>query len=106
MGRLDDMFIIRGNNVYPAAIEAILRRFGGVAEFRMEVVEAESMTNLRIEIEPTPEADRSGLAADVSGAIRDGLNFRPDITLVEPGGLPRFEMKARRLVRRDAKHED
>ena len=99
VGRLDDMFIIRGNNVYPAAIEAILRRFGGVAEFRMEVVEAESMTNLRIEIEPTPDADQAGLAVEVSRAVRNGLNFRPDIRLVEPGALPRFEMKARRWVR-------
>ena len=49
---------------------------------------------------------RKDVAAEVGRAVRNGLNFRPDITLVEPGGLPRFEMKARRLVRRDAEHED
>jgi phenylacetate-CoA ligase len=106
LGRLDDMVIIRGNNVYPAAVEAILRRFEGVAEFRMEVVARESTNNLRIEIEPAPDADRSRLTADVSRALRDGLNFRPEITLVEPGGLPRFEMKARRLIHRDSRLED
>jgi phenylacetate-CoA ligase len=106
LGRLDDMVIIRGNNVYPAAVEAILRRFEGVAEFRMEVVARESMNNLRIEIEPAPDADRSRLTADVSRALRDGLNFRPEITLVEPGDLPRFEMKARRLIHRDSRLED
>ena len=98
LGRLDDMFIIRGNNVYPTAVEAILRGIEGVAEFRMEIVEQESMSDLRIEIEPTPQADRSALAQAVSLAVRDGLNFRPEIVMAEPGSLPRFEMKARRWV--------
>lgn len=100
LGRIDDMLIIRGNNVYPATIEAILRQFPGVAEFRMEVEERGAMADLRIDVEPAPDADGAGLKAEIADAIRDRLNFRPNVSLVAPGDLPRFEMKARRLVRR------
>ena len=106
LGRIDDMLIIRGNNVYPSAIEAILREFSGVAEFRLDVTERGAMADLRIEIEPTADADRVRLARQVSDAIRVRLLFRPDIALVEPGALPRFEMKARRLVRRKAESSE
>ncbi|MCG8407463.1 MAG: AMP-binding protein [Phycisphaerales bacterium] len=99
LGRIDDMLIIRGNNVYPATIEAILRQFPGVAEFRMEVEERDAMADLRIDVEPTPDADGVRLKAEIADAIRDRLNFRPSVSLVAPGELPRFEMKARRLVR-------
>ncbi|MFQ5502862.1 MAG: phenylacetate--CoA ligase family protein [Phycisphaerae bacterium] len=106
LGRIDDMFIIRGNNVYPGAIEAILRRFADLVEYRVEVIEGSALAELRIEIEPASEADGLRLAEGVSTAIRDQLNFKPDVRVLEPGALPRFELKARRLVRRRVEAED
>jgi len=102
VGRIDDMIVVRGNNVFPSAIEAILRGCAGVAEFRLEIDERDALTQLNIEIEPVPESDANLVRQSVGDAIRDRLNFKPGIRTVEPGTLPRFEMKARRVVRRTA----
>jgi phenylacetate-CoA ligase len=100
LGRIDDMVVIRGNNVFPGSIEAIVRRFDGVGEFRVEVLENGALTQLRVEVEPaSPSADGRELAQAVARAVQDTLHFRPEVTVVAPGTLPRFEMKAQRFVR-------
>ncbi|MCP4251211.1 MAG: phenylacetate--CoA ligase [bacterium] len=100
LGRTDDMICIRGNNVFPAAIEGILRGFAEIVEFRLEVDETGPMAELRIELEPATQTAASGLADRVAGAISDRLSFRPRVEVVPPGALPRFEMKAKRVIRR------
>ena len=100
VSRVDDMIHLRGNNVYPGALEAILRRFQDVAEYRITVDESAPLTELRIEVEPAEGVDGKGLALLVGQALRDELLFRADVTPVAVGALPRFEMKARRLVRK------
>ncbi len=121
LGRVDDMLVIRGNNVVPSAVEGIIREFDEVAEFSMELDEQGSMAELRIVLEPRTLASRgfqpartsaqdkacgsqsvdlAGLAEQLTNAIRDRLHFTPRVTLVKPGSLPRFEMKADRVVRR------
>jgi phenylacetate-CoA ligase len=104
LGRVDDMLTIRGNNVFPTAIEAILREFFEIVEYRFDVVSAGSMQELTIAIEPTGDVaqqpDRcSDLLNRVIAAIHDRLHFRPEITIVEPGTLPRHEMKGLRIHR-------
>jgi phenylacetate-CoA ligase len=106
LGRADDMVTIRGNNVFPSSIEAIVREFVEVAEFRIVVEKVRAMHNLRLEVEPA--ADLAGrdeavrhLVAKLARAIKDRLNFQAEITAVACGSLPRFEMKGRRLVRLD-----
>jgi phenylacetate-CoA ligase len=98
LGRADDMIHVRGNNLYPAAIEAIVRRFPAVAEFRLVVDHTGPLADLRIEVEPTPGADGPQLAEDVGRAVRDDLLFRVEVLPAPCGSLPRYEMKARRLV--------
>jgi phenylacetate-CoA ligase len=93
LGRTDDMIHIRGNNVYPTALEAVLRRFGDVGEYRAVLSREGTMTSLRIEVEGSQE-----IAARVSQAIREDLLFRADVVAVPPGSLPRFEMKAKRII--------
>lgn len=100
LGRVDDMIHLRGNNVYPGAVEAILRRFDGVVEYRITVDESAPLTALRIEVEPANGVDGKCLAETVSQALRDELLFRVDVSPVPGGSLPRFEMKAHRLVRK------
>lgn len=110
LGRVDDMVTIRGNNVFPSAIEAVVRRFPEVAEFRVEAYDDGPLTQVRIEVEPDPAAVAAavaardgqgpGLAERVSHAVQDALCFRADVRAVAPGTLPRFEMKARRFSRR------
>ena len=98
LGRVDDMIHLRGNNVYPAALEAIIRRFREVVEFRVTVDRSTPLANLRIEIESVPSADGSLLVNRIRHALSDELLFRADVVSVPSGTLPRFEMKARRVV--------
>jgi phenylacetate-CoA ligase len=92
------MIHLRGNNLYPGAIEAVVRRFPEVAEFRVVVDQSGPLADLRIEVEPVAGAAAVGLAEVVSRAIRDELLFRVEVAAVPPGTLPRFELKARRVV--------
>ncbi|HXG12022.1 MAG TPA: AMP-binding protein [Gemmataceae bacterium] len=101
LGRTDDMIHFRGNNVYPAALEGVIRRFAEVAEYRIEVDQSGSLPVLRIELEPVSEARADSLVAQVDQAIRDEFLFRAEVRAVPPGTLPRFEMKARRITRKD-----
>jgi phenylacetate-CoA ligase len=96
LGRGDDMIHLRGNNVYPGALEALLRRFPEVAEFRVEVDQSAALTALRVDIEAA--GGDGDLAERVDRAIRDEFLFRAEVRLVPPGSLPRFEMKAKRFV--------
>jgi phenylacetate-CoA ligase len=97
LGRADDMIHLRGNNVYPGALEALLRRFPEVAEYRVEVDQSAALTALRVDVEPV-NGGGAGLVERVDRAIRDEFLFRAEVRLVPPGSLPRFEMKARRFV--------
>jgi phenylacetate-CoA ligase len=100
LGRIDDMFVVRGNNVFPAAIEAVVRRFAQVAEFGVEVRQDGALAKVKVKIEPLPVCpDGNGLAKAVGQAIHDSLLFRADVELAPCGSLPRFEMKARRFVK-------
>lgn len=105
-GRIDDMFVIRGNNVFPSAIDGILREFAEVVEYRLVVAQAGAMTDLRIDVEPRCNGDPSGLLGRIEATVRDRLNFRPSVVAVEAGSLPRFEMKARRVVRESQRRTD
>ncbi|MDY3557539.1 AMP-binding protein [Gemmata sp. JC673] len=97
LGRADDMIHVRGNNVYPGALESIIRRFADVAEYRIHVDRRNPLADLRLEIEPVA-GDGRALAEEVGRAVRDALCFRIDVSAAPPGSLPRFEMKARRVV--------
>lgn len=104
LGRADDMVTIRGNNVFPSSIEAIVREFADVVEYRIVVETRRAMPHLRLELEPaaayagSPDAG-ARLQADVERAIKDRLNFHAEVVLVPVQSLPRFEMKGRRFVR-------
>lgn len=102
LGRTDDMIAIRGNNVYPSALENVIRRFTEVAEYRVTIDRTSALAEMKIEIEPAGNA-APNLATRIGDAIRDELLFRAELSLVAPGTLPRFEMKARRLQRIDPK---
>jgi phenylacetate-CoA ligase len=99
LGRTDEMLVIRGNNVFPSMFEGILRAFTEVAEFRLRVDRSAALAELVIEVEPQGAEAGADLGPRVERAVRDRLHFRPVVRVLPPGTLPRFEMKARRLVR-------
>ncbi len=72
LGRADDMVVIRGVNVFPSAVENLVRR---------------------------PGTDLNAAQEQVHHEISSGLGLRPEVKVVEPGTLPRFEMKAKRFLR-------
>jgi phenylacetate-CoA ligase len=96
-GRVDDMIVLRGNNLYPSALQTILHRFSEVAEYRVEVDRAAALAVLRIEVELRPDAPPVTLSR-IDQALREALLFRAEVRAVPLGTLPRFEMKARRVV--------
>lgn len=98
LGRTDDMIFIRGNNVYPSTLEEIIRRFPDVGEYRIEVDQSGSMTSLHIQVENKQSPADVELAKRIGETIRAELLFRPEVSVVAPGTLPRSEMKARRVV--------
>lgn len=98
IARADDMINIRGVNVYPAGIESVVRRFHEVTEFRSLVSQAGAMRSLRLQLELEPQAvDAQAVAAKVAYQIREALGLTVPVEVVQPGTLPRFEMKARRF---------
>jgi len=99
LGRLDDMLIIRGVNVFPSAIEGIVRRFPAVEEFQVEVYRDGELEQARVLIE-AHDADGRAVCALVQEALRASLGVRLDVVPAAPRTLPRFELKARRVVRR------
>jgi phenylacetate-CoA ligase len=96
LGRLDDMLIVRGVNVFPSSIEAIVRRFP-VEEFQIEVFRDGELDEVRLLIEV--DGGDAG-ARRVQEALRAGIGLRLEVAPVAAGSLPRWELKARRVVRR------
>jgi phenylacetate-CoA ligase len=102
LARADDMVNVRGVNVYPGAIESVVRAFPEVVEFRATVAQVGPMRSLSLELEPNGSVlDRKALAAQVRERLREALGLTVPVQVVDPGSLPRFELKARRLVRQD-----
>ncbi len=100
LGRVDDMIIIRGVNIFPSAIENMMREFPEIEEFRIETFEQEALRELKIILEPCPEkASAQDLEERVTRRVRERLGLRPQVELVSPGTLPRFELKARRFFK-------
>lgn len=108
LARGDDMINIRGVNVYPAAIESVVRGVAEVVEFRSTVSRPGAMRSLTLDIEVSRPAEDVGaalvaahgaaIAARVSHQLKEALGLTVPVHVVEPGSLPRFEMKARRFV--------
>jgi len=99
LGRVDDMVIVRGVNVYPTAVESILRNFPEIAEYQITLSESEGMRELVLRVEPSTHcADLAGLLHRVAHELQVALSLRVPVLAVPAGSLPRFEMKARRWV--------
>src|SRR5438552_120775 len=100
LGRVDDMVVVRGINVFPSAIENVMREFPEIEEFRIEAMQRRALTELRLTLEPGPECtSTTGRAERVAQKFRESIGLRPQVELVSPGTLPRFELKAKRFFK-------
>jgi phenylacetate-CoA ligase len=96
LGRADDMVTVRGVNVFPAAVENIIRKFSEVDEFRITVNKVRQMDEMDIEVELCEGADPE-VVQEIGIKLDSMLAFRPRVHQVGRNALPRFEMKAKRF---------
>ena len=101
-GRLDDMLIIRGVNLFPSTIETLLLGVDEVGPHYQLIVERPAeMDEVSVECEPaSSEIDRAALAERLGVLLRDHTGIRIPVSVVEPGAVPRSEGKAVRVVDR------
>ena len=93
LGRADDMVIVRGVNLYPSAVEAVIRSIHGVREYQVEIDKRRTLPEVIIRFEAI---DGTEPAAELGKQLRATFQMRFDVQRVPNGTLPVFEMKARR----------
>jgi phenylacetate-CoA ligase len=103
-GRLDDMLIVRGVNIYPSSVEHVLLGAGGVApHYRLIVERPGPLDELILECEPDRAgADPGALRARLERLLREHTGLRITVRVAEPGTIPRSEGKAVRVIDRRA----
>ena len=106
-GRSDDMLIIRGINVFPSQIEHVLLRIPEVGnQFMVYIDRINHLDEMTVEVEINRShfsgelADLAKIQKKVVTELHDTLELRTTVKLVEPGSLPRFEGKAKRVIDR------
>jgi phenylacetate-CoA ligase len=106
MGRNDDMLIIRGVNVYPSQVEAVLVGFPGIAPHYQIVLTREgTLDAMTVEVEPVPDfnGDRFRKAEEVTHHIKSLIGVTCKVVLKAPGEVPRSQGKAVRVQDRRSK---
>lgn len=93
LARADEMVVVRGVNLYPSAVEEVVRSCG-VTEFRVETYTERALREMSVVVEG------AGLEHRVAHALQSAFGLRVSVSCVEAGTLPRFEGKAKRWVSR------
>jgi len=100
LARLDDMKKVRGIIVYPRRIEELVRPHTEVDEFQIVFRRHEGLDDILVRVDPSPSlslSERDGLRAQLGESLRTGLGLRVSVEITEPGTLPRWDHKARRV---------
>lgn len=99
-GRVDDMFTVRGVNLFPSQVEDIVRRHPQVVEFVIDLRRVRHMDEVTLLVEGQADAPNGSLPlARLRADLRQALGVRIDCLEVPPGTLPRAELKARHMRR-------
>jgi phenylacetate-CoA ligase len=99
LGRTDDMLIVRGVNLYPSAIDDLIRSIPEVREYQVSIRRLQGMDDLFFQVEAGPGAMPDHVSEMVVSACRRRFNIRVSVESVPAGSLPRYEFKARRFKR-------
>ncbi|HVO78180.1 MAG TPA: phenylacetate--CoA ligase [Methanomassiliicoccales archaeon] len=104
-GRVDDMLIVRGINVFPSQIEYVLMQSPELGnEFQIVLERTGALDDMLVKVELRPAGFKDNVAEleclkeRISSRLRNTLSISAEVELVEPGTLPRFEGKAKRVV--------
>ena len=96
LGRTDDMIVIKGVNIFPSAVEEIVRSCGGIEEYQVEVNRAGALPELKVTIETLDGADAQVTREQLQKRFEVAFSMRVPVSVAPKGALPRFEMKAKR----------
>ncbi|MEP7182303.1 MAG: phenylacetate--CoA ligase family protein [Betaproteobacteria bacterium] len=104
-GRIDDMFTIRGENVYPSEVDAVMNQLAGYGgEHRIVISRDGAMDELMVRVEASGERAAMGedglaaLSVDAAKRLQKVLGLRARVEVVPPGTFPRTDFKARRVI--------
>jgi phenylacetate-CoA ligase len=98
LGRADDMVVVRGVNIYPSAVDEVVRSIPEIAEYRVRIFRRGEMAEITLEAETNiPTA-----AQQLERALTETFALRIPVQHAAPGSLPRFEFKARRWITEEA----
>lgn len=102
-GRSDDMIILRGVNVFPTQVEEQVLATGGIApHFQIELYRAGHMDAMRVHVEALEQAadgaSRAAAERMLSKRIKDVVGVSCEVIVADPGGVPRSEGKAVRVI--------
>jgi len=97
IGRVDDMVVVRGVNLYPGAVEEVVRSVPGILEYEVVIEEVNAMSEVRLRVEG------SG-SADLAQRLQEVFSLRIPVEEVESGSLERYEMKSKRWKSVNAQH--
>jgi phenylacetate-CoA ligase len=100
LARLDDMKKVRGIIVYPRRIEELVRAHSDVDEFQVVFRRDQGLDDIFLRIDPSPSlslTERDALRGRLDADLRTGLGIRVTVEMAEPGSLPRWDHKARRV---------
>ena len=100
IGRTDDMIVVRGVNLYPSALEAVIRSIPEIGEYHLIVSTLQAMTEITAQI----ESDDDTAAQRLQHAFDQTLGLRIPVEHLRHGSLPRFEMKAKRWTKLTPAH--
>jgi phenylacetate-CoA ligase len=99
LGRADDMMILRGVNIYPSAIDNLMRSLPEIVEYEVEIRRIAGLDDLLLKVETSRAEPFEKIERAINKAFRDLLNIRVSIEEAAAGSLPRYELKARRYKR-------
>ncbi|HIG26718.1 MAG TPA: phenylacetate--CoA ligase family protein [Verrucomicrobiales bacterium] len=102
LSRTDDMIIVRGVNIYPGAVESVIRRFEEIEEYQVKITRESGMLKVGVEIElSSPAHSPEKMIQMLEENFKSSLAIRIPVTLVPLDSLPRYELKSKRWLRYD-----
>ena len=101
LGRIDDMVIVRGVNIYPSALQQIVGSCAAVTEYRVRVLTNNALPEIEVDLETSTDADAGAVVQQLQNEFERAFRLRVPVMVVPPGTLPRGDTKTKRFVRTD-----
>lgn len=98
LGRIDDMVVIRGVNIYPSAIDSVISEYVDISEYRVVVRDERSMKEIQVLVNIRTNSEDDELILKIEDKLKSVFSLRIPVKNVKNEELERFEFKARRWI--------